>query len=153
MRQLECEHQERGVERYCRQCGAQLRSLDSAARDKHRSMPAKDPDELVANGIGTVIVGDGMMMVAVILSATDNPVSSLLWLLLLIPAFVFFGKGFADVFHAQQIRKRSRLNAANSPEVLAPASQMSVTDIVNESISGELASVPSVTERTTRNLS
>lgn len=66
----------------------------------------KDPDELTGNGIGSVIVGDGFLIVAVLLSVAGGSIGSLLWLLLLIPAFFFFGKGFADVLHARQIRRR-----------------------------------------------
>ena len=101
MNNLECKHQETSVERFCRQCGAPVNSSAVV-----RNVTLKDPDELVGNGIGAVFVGDGFFMVGVILSATQTPVSGLLWLLLLIPAFFFFGKGFTDVFHARQIRRR-----------------------------------------------
>jgi hypothetical protein len=111
------------------------------------NVPPKDPDELTGNGIGSVIVGDGFFMVAVILSVTSSPIQSLLWLLLLIPAFFFFGKGFADVLHARQIRRR----LANQPGSTQSLTAASIVDGLHESISGELA-LPSVTERTTRNL-
>ena len=144
MNSLECKHQETSVERFCRQCGAPVNpSMD-------RSLTAKDPDELVGNGIGAVFVGDGFFMVGVILSATQTAVSSLLWLLLLIPAFFFFGKGFTDVFHAQQIRRRIKQAALDdqSNESLPPGS---LVDAIKRTISGELR-LPSVTERTTRDL-
>jgi hypothetical protein len=147
---LKPEHQgSEQLERFCRKCGARIET--SIAKGIGNLSP-KDPDELTGNGIGAVIVGDGLMMVAVILSATQTSVSSLLWLLLLIPAFFFFGKGFADVLHARQIRRRIKQAAPNYAANLLPASQVSVTDVLNKSISGELATVPSVTERTTRNL-
>jgi 4-hydroxybenzoate polyprenyltransferase len=103
---------------------------------------AKDPDELTSNGIGSIFMGDGFFMVAVILSATHTAVSSLLWLFLLIPAFFFFGKGFADVLYARQIRRNSERKELNSQEAKAflPRS------------SSEGLAVASVTERTTRNL-
>jgi hypothetical protein len=114
----------------------------------------KDPDELVGNGIGSVIVGDGFFMVAAILSVTHSSVSSLLWLFLLIPAFFFFGKGFADVLHARQIRRRQKQNEyIDAPKIAElPLPRVSVVDVFKKSISGELAAVASVTERTTRDL-
>jgi hypothetical protein len=115
---------------------------------------SKDPDELIGEGIGSVIMGDGFFMVAVILSATHSSVSSLLWLFLLIPAFFFFGKGFADVFHARQIRSRIKQNELNSASKIQALSSAptSIVDAFKESISGNLIGTPSVTERTTRNL-
>ncbi len=81
---------------------------------------------------------------------TQTAVSSLLWLLLLIPAFFFFGKGFTDVFQAQQIRRRIKQAALDdqSNESLPPGS---IVDALKRTISGELR-LPSVTERTTRDL-
>ena len=114
-----------------------------------------DPDELTSRGIGQVIVGDGFFMVAAILSATQSSVSSLLWLFLLIPAFFFFGKGFADVLHARQIRRRNRapeLDKGSKTFELPPGAAGAIESF-KKPISGELALVPSVTERTTRNLS
>lgn len=144
MKNLECKHQETSVERFCRQCGAPVRSSTS------HKLISKDPDELVGNGIAAVFVGDGFFMVGVILSATQTAVSSLLWLLLLIPAFIFFGKGFTDVFQAQQIRRRIKQAALNqqSNESLPSGS---VVEVLKRTVSGGL-SLPSVTERTTRDL-
>lgn len=141
------------AERFCRKCGSTLTrsapaSVNAGGQDDKR-IALKDPDELTGNGIGTVIVGDGFLMVAVILSVTQTSISSLLWLLLLLPAFFFFGKGFADVLHAKQIRRRIKQEAPNSnsktPEFTGTASVEFF-----KSISGEL--LPSVTERTTRDL-
>jgi hypothetical protein len=113
---------------------------------------SKDPDELTGNGIGSVIMGDGFLMVAVILSATHTAISSLLWLLLLIPAFFFFGKGFADVLHARQIRRRSKaLDAGSATNELSPP-RTSVAEVLKHHTAGELVATPSVTERTTREL-
>ena len=129
-------------ERFCRRCGTLIGSSGFTAKTsaRHLSYPRpKDPDELIGNGIGSVFVGDGFLMVAAFLSVTNSPISGLLWLLLLIPAFFFFGKGFADVFHAQQIRRRMNFEALEA----SPSAR--------GSISGELA-LPSITEKTTRNL-
>lgn len=149
---------------FCRRCGTALEnSLTSTKQNpvpgksviqRSKKAKTKDPDELSANGIGSVIVGDGFFMVAVILSATDSSVSSLLWLFLLIPAFFFFGKGFADVLHARQIWRRQKQDELNGAPRLAelPMPRASVVDVLKKAISGELAAVRSVTERTTRNL-
>ncbi|HEY4757848.1 MAG TPA: hypothetical protein VIH43_04765 [Chthoniobacterales bacterium] len=113
----------------------------------------KDPDELTANGIGSVIVGDGLFMVAVILSVSHSAVSSLLWLLLIIPAFFFFGKGFADVLHARQVTRRLKQAEVNSdtnrPEL--PPARVSFIEVLKKT-SAELLPGPSVTDRTTRDL-
>ena len=144
MQNLECRHQESSAERFCRQCGAPINP------STQHNLSSKDPDELASNGIGAIFVGDGFFIVGVILSATQTPVSNLLWLLLLIPAFFFFGKGFSDVLQAQQIRRRIKQAALNnaSTESLSPTS---VVDVLKKTLSGELA-LPSVTERTTRDL-
>jgi len=115
---------------------------------------SKDPDELTGNGIGSVIVGDGFFMVAVILSATHTSISSLLWLLLLIPAFFFFGKGFADVLHARQIYRRLKPGELAATPAITELStpRASVIEILKDYTSGELVNRPSVTERTTRQL-
>lgn len=149
MNNLECRHQEPGVERYCRKCGA---PVSPSALQPHvkGNTSLKDPDELTGDGIGAVFVGDGFFIVGVILSATQTPVSSILWLLLLIPAFFFFGKGFSDLLKARQIRRRLDQNALDVHSADALPSE-SVIGVLKRTISGELA-LPSVTERTTRDL-
>lgn len=109
--------------RFCRQCGATLAA--ALARTTAEPGPlarTSDPDELVGSGIGKVIAGDGFFMVAVLLAFVESAVASLLWLLLLIPAFYLFGLGFADVFRARQIRRkdRERLEEARRGELQAP---------------------------------
>lgn len=160
-----CGNQNNEGASFCRRCGNEQGKTSLTPAKKN--LPAekrpgrylskaesKDPDELTGNGIGSVIVGDGFFMVAIILSATHSSVSSLLWLFLLIPAFYFFGRGMADVLHARQIRRRQKQETLGAgPEVAAlPPVRASVVDILKKSISGELAAVPSVTERTTRDL-
>jgi len=140
------------AERFCRKCGSTLTrsapaSINGAGQDK--GIVLKDPDELTGNGIGSVIVGDGFLMVAVFLSVTQSSISSLLWLLLLLPAFFFFGKGFADVLHARQIRRRIKQEALNPNSNVPEITGTPATDFF-KSISGGLR--PSVTERTTRDL-
>jgi len=102
----------------------------------HKS--SKDPDELIGSGLASFFIGDGFFMVGILLTVMESSVRSLLWLLLLIPAFFFFGKGISDVFQARQIRKRMKHDELN----VAPAIQSSF----------ELKAAASVTERTTRQL-
>ncbi len=147
---------------FCRNCGSDLGSSSRTPARQNlvrqtgdesglTKTKTKDPDELTGNGIGSVIVGDGFFIVAVLLSATHSSVSSLLWLFLLIPAFFFFGKGFADVLHAKQIRRR--LKQEELTEALKPAELLPpLFNAIKERTSGELFRVPSVTERTTREL-
>lgn len=160
-----CRNQNDEGASFCRRCGTELENLSLKSVRQHLShektmsecstkAKSKDPDELTGDGIGSVIVGDGFFMVAVILSATNSSVSSLLWLFLLIPAFYFFGRGFADVLHARQIRRRQKQNELyDAPEVAAlPPPRASVVGTFKKSISAELTAVSSVTERTTRDL-
>jgi hypothetical protein len=74
--------------------------------------------------------------------------------LLLIPAFFFFGKGFADVLHARQIHRRMKQNELDAAPTTAelPPPRASIADLLTPHTSGELATTPSVTETTTRNL-
>jgi hypothetical protein len=111
----------------------------------------KDPDELTANGTGGVIMGDGFFMVAIILSFTNTSISSLLWLLLLIPAFFYFGKGFGDLWRAKQIRKRLKqpeLRASAKSEL--PPPRASVAELFKNS--GKLLPSTGSSEKTTREL-
>lgn len=151
MPDLKPEHRGSELERFCRKCGTRI---ENSIAKWPSNLSSKDPDELTGNGIGAVFTGDGLMMVAVILSATQTSVSSLLWLLLLIPAFFFFGKGFSDLLYAKQIRRRRiKQDALNhSDQQLYSTSHATAGGILNQSFSGELVSVPSVSERTTRNL-
>lgn len=160
-----CGNQNDETMNFCRKCGANLENA-LVTRGKQSSLEkksisanigkfnSKDPDELTSNGIGSVIVGDGFFMVAVLLSATNSAVSSLLWLFLLIPAFFFFGKGFANVLHAKQIRgrlNRNELDKAPKNSEL-PKRPVSFIDALKKHTSGELAALPSVTEVTTNDL-
>lgn len=159
----QCGNQNKESERFCRNCGANLeKSLSIPVKQNMPPMkshgavpvqaPSKDPDGLTGNGIGSVIVGDGFFMVAVILSATHTSISSLLWLLLLIPAFFFFGKGFADVLHGRQIRRRLEQSQLNNESVIAALQppHISVIDIIKNS--GDLITTSNAANRVTREL-
>ena len=159
---LKCEYQVQDGENFCRKCGADLENASLAPRKRSLRKGSvtrgflevtKDPDELTSNGIGSMFVGDGFFMVAVILSASHTSISSFLWLLLLIPAFFFFGKGFADLLYARQIRarlKQNQLGATANGEL--PPSHVSVVDVFNHYRSGNLINSSSMTERTTQQL-
>jgi hypothetical protein len=161
-----CGERGRRGESFCRNCGAGLDAGPPAPvgrdglpqkNDVVVGMAApgpKDPDELTGEGIGKVIVGDGFFIVAVILAASQGAVGSLLWLFLLIPAFYFFGKGCADVLHANQIRRRMKQGEAGATREVAelPPPRASVVDAFMRVVSGELTPTPSVTEKTTRQL-
>lgn len=147
-----CGSQTDQYERFCRKCGAVLEGAGNRALkpSSHTTMQTgrsdaalalrteKDPDELIGRGLASVFIGDGFFMVGILLSVMESSVSSLLWLLLLIPAFAFFGKGVSDVFQAKQIRRR-RKQAQLEPAPTAPSS-------------ANLFPVSSVTDRTTRQL-
>jgi hypothetical protein len=160
---LKCGNQNIDGANFCRKCGTDLEALSPAPAKQDlisrefisRSLTraqSNDPDELTAGGIANVIMGDGFFMVAVLLSAIHSSVSSPLWLFLLIPAFFFFGKGFADVLRARQIRRRmkeSGLGEACETAELPPP-QVSIIDTIGKQTSGELFPMSSVTEGTTR---
>ena len=147
-----CGSQTDHYERFCRKCGAVLegaanRSLEQATRTNLQPVTSdaglartaeKDPDELIGRGLASLFIGDGFFMVGILLSVMESSVTSLLWLLLLIPAFAFFGKGVSDVFQAKQIRRRRKQAMLET----APTTQPS----------GNLFPAASVTERTTRQL-
>ena len=143
-----CGNQPERHESFCRKCGAALGNAlepdrrafldrkNGAQELSHKG--SKDPDELIGSGLASFFIGDGFFMVGILLSVMESSVRSLLWLLLLIPAFFFFGKGISDVFQARQIRKRRKQDELNA----APTMQSSF----------DLKSANSVTERTTRQL-
>ena len=148
---------------FCRKCGEVLegaslaRAEDKRPQKRTRAVLSKtsagDPDELTANGVGSVIVGDGFFIIAVILSATHTSISSLLWLLLLIPAFYCFGHGLKDILHAKQIQRRqkqSELRAAPASEL--PPPRASVADFIRSHNSADLLPFPRPTKRTTGEL-
>jgi hypothetical protein len=121
-------------EQFCRRCGTSVtlsrKPTTSSLRVRSSmQLQSQDPDELVGNGIGSVIMGDGFFITAVLLSATNSAVGSLLWLLLLIPAFFFFGKGFTDVFRARQIRRRQK----NDTLAELPPPRASIAELINDS--------------------
>lgn len=149
---------------FCRKCGASLEGATLALPEDRRprkrpggvtgKTSAGDPDELLANGIGRAIVGDGFFIIAVILSATHSSISSLLWLLMLIPAFYCFGRGFKDIVHARQIRRRQKqaeLSAAAPPTELPPP-RASVADFIRTHTSADLLPLPRPPKRTTGDL-
>ena len=131
MRCRRCASESEEGARFCRTCGT--------AHEQPR-----DPDELVGSGISKVITGDGFLMVALFLSVTHTAMSSMLWLLLLIPAFYLFGQGFADVFQARQIRRRGKNAEIAEAKRMAelPPSQVSVVDILTRPTTRELAVKP-----------
>ena len=149
---------------YCRKCGADLEHgslapvLNSLRERKAGGVTLKgarseDPDELTASGIGSFIVGDGFFITGVILSVTHTSISSVLWLLLLIPAFFCFGRGLRDVLLAKQLRQRRRqeeLKAAPAAEL--PPRRATVADIIGGHTSGGLLSAPRPSKRTTGEL-
>lgn len=153
-----CGNKQSEDQKFCRSCGADLVSelpapvSNRLEKSNTTKGLARDPDELTSNGIGSVIMGDGFLMVAVFLGVTHTAVSSLLWLLLLIPAFFFFGKGFADVLHAKQIQKRRRENELNNRAEVSelPPRHASVAELIKDS--GRLISGRRASERTTREL-
>ncbi|MBC8032263.1 MAG: zinc ribbon domain-containing protein [Pyrinomonadaceae bacterium] len=160
-----CGNQAEQREKFCRKCGTDFENAALApARQgifqgsiKDQGLDgtvSKDPDELIGSGIASLFFGDGFLIVAVLLSVMESSVSSLLWLLLLIPAFFFYGKGVADILHAKQIRRRNKQSELDAAPVtsnpLSPRS--SVVDAFRTRPSGDLFPTPSVTDRTTRQL-
>ena len=124
----ECGTQRPGSDRSCRGCGSPVSPLVASPSEcdqllvrsgdgnlRARSLEAAD--DATARGLTKVIAGDGFFMVAVLLSIAQASGGSLLWLLILIPAFVLFGQGLSDVFKARQTRRRV---ASLDPAALSP---------------------------------
>ena len=155
-----CGNKDNAAERFCRKCGADLERVLTPTVGPHAlkrpvaEAASPDPDELIGSGVASLFMGDGFFFVGILLSVMDSSVKSLLWLLLLIPAFFFFGKGVADVFKARQLRRRLKQNELNAMSTTAdlPPPRGIVVDTLKNYNSGELLSAPSVTERTTRQL-
>jgi len=101
---------------------------------------------MTANGVGSVIVGDGFFIIAVILSATHSSISSLLWLLLLIPAFYCFGRGLTDIIHAKQIRQRRKQSELSADASAEPPPRASVADFIRSYTSADLLPPPARTD-------
>lgn len=149
---------------FCRNCGTGLKRGTQNSDEKTLAVktqlkniarkPFVSPDELTSRGIRDVIIGDGFFMVAIILGLFQSSVSSFLWLLLLIPAFFFFGSGIADVLHAKQIRRKQKetISIAESEVGELPPARATLENMFEKVASGELETVPSVTEKTTQNL-
>ena len=140
-----CGQENGSVVNFCRSCGFDLQHsalIPSHPHERWMTLPSNDPDELTSSGIGSVIMGDGFLIVAIILSATESSISSLLWLFLLIPAFFFFGKGFANVLKARQIRRRRKSLSGDSGSAELGAATIPAPE----------RPAHSVTERTTREL-
>jgi hypothetical protein len=155
-----CGNQSAG-ERFCRKCGTDLERVLAPSIGHHPQQrpiaeaASADADELIGSGLASLFMGDGFFFVGVLLSFMDSSVKSLLWLLLLIPAFFFFGKGVANVFKARQIRRRlkeNELGASAMTTAELPPSGATVAGVLRSYNSDELASSPSVTEHTTRQL-
>jgi hypothetical protein len=138
-----CGNQSDESESFCRECGAGFKSTaltpdqqrlpqTASANDITPKSPPRDPDVLIGNGIAGMFAGDGFFVVGVILSATDSSVSSLLWLLLLIPAFVCYGTGLSYLLQARQIRRRAKQSELNITKTNAelPPPRRSVTDLI-----------------------
>ncbi len=158
---LKCGNQSDTGERFCRKCGTDFeRALAPSVGQHVQQRPSaeaslSDADDLIGSGLASFFMGDGFFFVGVLLSVMDSSVKSLLWLLLLIPAFFFFGKGVANVFKARQIRlrlKQNELGASAMTTAELPPPRATVAGVLKSYNSGELASTPSVTERTTRQL-
>lgn len=160
-----CGKEQDAPAKFCRKCGHDLDhgALISTPPDSLRAAqtPRKmaavrtaDPDELIGDGIGGVIMGDGFFITAIILGFMPSSVSSPLWLLLLIPAFLFFGKGFANVLQAKQIRRRQKQQelVASSAQVALPPPQVSFIEALAQTVSGDLRGTLQPSEKTTRHL-
>ncbi|HKP47616.1 MAG TPA: hypothetical protein VJT50_13530 [Pyrinomonadaceae bacterium] len=74
----------------------------------HGNDDAKDPALRIRTGVGKIVAGDAFLWPAIYLSLMKTSIQSLLWLLLLLPAFFLVGTGLADVLRAKQIRRAQK---------------------------------------------
>jgi len=160
-----CATQNADNTKYCRSCGANLSLVPQALtgqlplaspgrRDgRHRRHREPDGPPNLGNGISTAFMGIGFVVVS-LACRSYAPAGHFFWFWMLIPAFIFLGKGVAEIVSARQA---GALPPAPQRMSLPPEPQRAVMPAAPST--GQLPASdyshippPSVTEGTTRQL-
>ena len=141
--------------KFCRVCGANLSLVPQALSGKlptgrskgeikcdlpHKGKHNREPS--IGRGIQQVSMGVGFMLVAMAIGLFGGGRGWWFWLL--IPAFIFLGKGVADIVTAKM-----ELNSGAARASMPPAPRAVEMPPHN---TGPIVPPPSVTEQTTRHL-
>src|SRR5688572_10153081 len=149
---------------FCRSCGANISLIPQALTGQ---LPEAAPEDLeesrearrrrrrsspptVSDGIGQTFMGIGFLVLAAALALFGSELGGKSWWFwMLIPAFIFLGKGIGQIVQAKQQPKSMPPAAQFTPAVSAPQSM----NALPPRRTAELPRTPpSVTEGTTRHL-
>lgn len=149
---------------FCRACGANISLVPQALTGQ---LPEADPEEpersrdarrrrrhsgppTVSEGIGQTFMGIGFLVLAAALALFGGEMGGRWWFWMLIPAFIFLGKGIGQVVQAkQQARSLPQSTAQFSPAISTPRP---LSALPPRNTAELTRSPPSVTEGTTRHL-
>ncbi len=154
--------------RFCRSCGADLGNVSAALSGKLPQAPyVVDPRKRGVSwqsAITKIFTGLAFFIVSIILAFNQTPGSKVWWFWLLIPAFVTFGGGIAQIIQLKKLEKKEAAFAPQNtrniissapPSNALPPTQTDYMAPPKQSIydTGDLVERPgSVTEPTTRHL-
>jgi hypothetical protein len=143
---------------FCRSCGANVSLIPQAMSGELRPPPEKDDDTsggtrrkrrsapTLDAGIRQIAMGLAFAVVSIMIFRF-SPGGFAWWYWMLIPAFMFVGKGISDIVHVRQAKAQAPMFA--QPQMSAGTRPQSLP----VARTGELMTpVPSVTEGTTRHL-
>lgn len=139
--------------KFCRSCGSNLSLVPQAltgrlpeapsGRRRRRDLEHGGPATL-ANGITKIFMGLGFLLVSAA-ALGFAPAGRIWWFWMLIPAFIFLGKGVAEIV---SFKYGPNLTQGTSRPAMPPAARTGELPPRNE----VLFPPPSVTEQTTRQL-
>ena len=140
--------------KFCRACGADVSNVLAVVEGGQMRAPALAEKQLnyFAAGLGSTIIGSGMV-VAAILAVAFSPRLAILTIFALAFASIFLGLGISLMVKARGVKKLRELKPAESaaalpagePDYIKPSHSIYETD--------ELSATPvSVTEHTTTHL-
>lgn len=168
--------------KFCRSCGTDLGNVSAAlsgnlpaksddwdwgdwggnagtAHIHHEAKRRKDPNEVYADSIKSIISGIGFLIVSIVLFATGVAGGRAWWWAMLFPAFAFLSKGISDYFKYKKIEQSrvgfssqaSNVIGSSGPNSALPPQQEQYIAPESRYKTGDLVP-PSVTDSTTRHL-
>lgn len=158
--------------KFCRSCGVDLGGVSAALNGEITASnwggscsptdvkQKKDPDDLYADSIRSIVFGFGFMFISAALFFTNVANGRTWWWAMLFPAFSFLAKGISDNVKADSMKKaRAKATAAQQGPQLnhasygasLPPQTVFVPAQPSRYQTGDLVP-PSVTDGTTRHL-